>query len=779
MTQSVFDDPAPAIEATDEAIARTRAKCTPDGRFLRYCRGRARHAPTRSAIALAFGLVLVAMTGTLSALVLALPPLAITLLDWLLLRGLGRRDTLPRPLLRRYLALTVLTGLLEAATVSLFLTQIVLSAGDATRLFAIAATVALLLDATLLFGLNRGAAAVRIGVYLLALLFVFLRTNPETGADLTTALLDGMATVLLMLMGLVLTTQAHRNRERNDARQLQLLKSARDLARSNAELIESRAMARRLATVAEQINDSIIITDPEGTIIWVNGAFSNATGYRPEEALGMPVCFLNGPETDPEAINLLMEARRTASAARTEILNRRKDGTMVWAEVSLTPLLDDQGRLTAMIGVEREIAAIKEREHALAEARRLAEEARDAKHAFLATMSHEIRTPMNGVIGNAELLADTDLSETQRALVATITSSGEALLAIVNDILDYSSLETGRLHIAQRPFSPREVLTGVIGLITPLAEAKHLRLSAEIPPTLAPLLVGDGGRLRQVLVNLLGNAVKFTHRGDVTLSVTAQPSARGQLLRIEVSDTGIGIPADRLGRIFDGLTQTDVTMAGRFAGAGLGLAISRQLVLAIGGTIEAQSTLGEGSSFVVTLDLPLATSAAADSTLMTAAEGDLPAVSCLAGLTVLVADDNRANAVLLSRMLGPSGIRLLIAHDGREAVDMYCQVRPDLVLMDMRMPILDGVEATREIRHLETERHWPRTPVIALTANAFAEDRALCTDAGMTGFLTKPLRKRDLLEAMVTAVAEDGEQPLGGHSGIAAVAAAARSAQAV
>ena len=382
----------------------------------------------------------------------------------------------------------------------------------------------------------------------------------------------------------------------------------------------------------------------------------------------------------------------------------------------------------------------------LAQARQTAVDAMQARNALFATVSHEIRTPLNGIVGAADLLAEGPLTPDQADCLRTISASGTALSALVGDVLDLSSLETGRLTIARLPFDPAEAVSGALDAIRPLARAKGLALREDWPPEPMPRLVGDGRRLQQVAVNLLGNAVKFTPAGEVGVSVALATGTEGRRLDLTVRDTGVGIAPESLDRIFESFVQADETVARHYGGSGLGLAISRRLVTAMGGTLSVSSTPGAGSEFRVSLTLPEATEPR-PAPVPVAPRAELAAPG-FARLPLLIADDNRANAVLLERMLAPLGPAVEHAADGRQAVERYFALRPALVFMDVRMPLLDGLGATRDIRRLEALLGTPPRPIIAITANASREDRDRCLAAGMTDVLSKPYRKANILEAL-------------------------------
>jgi CheY-like chemotaxis protein len=358
-------------------------------------------------------------------------------------------------------------------------------------------------------------------------------------------------------------------------------------------------------------------------------------------------------------------------------------------------------------------------------------------------MSHEIRTPMNGIIGMLRIVRDTPLTPAQRDQIETAATSADTLLDLLNDILDFSKIEAGRLELEQISFSPAAVAKSVTDILRPKATAKGLALTLTGDSGIPPTLIGDPTRIRQVLFNLVGNAIKFTPQGGVAVTVTTDPAASTPthtVLTIAVSDTGIGIAPEALGRIFRPFTQADSSMSRRFGGTGLGLAISQKLVEAMAGTLTARSGPGAGSVFEFTLRLPHPAPGASDRP-GPGADFVLPR---LRG-RVLVVEDDRVNQRVIAHFLKKMGLELGLAEDGQSAIDHALQERWDAVLMDCQLPGIEGLEATRQIRARQPGR---ALPIIALTANASTQDRTDCLAAGMDDFLTKPVRVELLAAAL-------------------------------
>jgi PAS domain S-box-containing protein len=507
-----------------------------------------------------------------------------------------------------------------------------------------------------------------------------------------------------------------------------------------------RISEERYRILAENALDVIWTMEPDGRISYVSPAVEKVRGFTPEEALRQPLEDILTPDSQAvvaayfKGLQTAAQAGRAPENFRGELEYWRKDGSTLWCEVIACPLHGSDGRFVQILGVTRDISERKRYEQELQQARDVAEIANRAKSTFLAHMSHEIRTPLNVVLGLAQVLNREPLAANQRDMVERIQLAGQSLLALINDLLDLSKIEANQLGIERLPFDLATLLDKLKRLMEPAAQAKGLAFRVEaLPESLGPL-VGDPPRLEQVLVNLLGNAVKFTEQGQVTLSVrTLQVDVAAVRLHWAVCDTGIGIPHDALDRLFTPFTQAEEGIARRFGGTGLGLSISKRLVELMGGEIGVTSQLGQGSTFWFELPLERASEGEAGvSALSPDGVSPAPAGPLLTGTHFLVVDDSAMNRDLVERALALEGATATLAANGQQAVQILQTGLREFaaVLMDVRMPVMDGLTATRLIRE---ELGLTELPVIALTAGVLAEEQDAARAAGVNAILFKPL----------------------------------------
>lgn len=740
---------AAEIHEINRALEAFDARNTPAGLLLRYSRGRLRYFWSRQALS-AFGaallLALVSVETGLMALALAVLP---DLLDCYVLRrveGQLHRDVPVQTLLGK----STLSALAQALGFSSFVAILWLAIPrEAALLLCLAYLAAGGVNAIMVLSFHRSAAITRLVVYGLTAIGLFFADYLILQIHREQFYFNLAATLMVAYTMLPFVSYVTVGRQRDLKRQRAQLEQGLALAKANASLLERQREGRRLSSIAENAIDSIMMLDADARILWVNPAFARKTGYSLAEVVGKaPGDVLHGPRSDKSTLEMFNNAVKQGVSARGENVNYTKIGAPFWVETNLSPVFDDEGNLEMAISVDRDITLKKQRETELSKAKRAAELGEQAKSIFLATMSHEIRTPMNGIIGMADLLIEADLKTEEALYVQTIRHSSEALLTIINDILDFSRLQDGQLKISPVAFDLHACLEEVGNLLRPQAQAKRLNLSIDIAAHVPPTVWGDDGRLRQILVNVIGNAVKFTEQGSVKVSVEAIERDGVGGLEFRVTDTGVGIAEDRLEHVFDQFAQADAATTRRFGGTGLGLAISRQLARMMGGDVTASSALGEGSCFVIRVDF---------SAVRTPAKPQFdpevaPDPETFSGIKVLLAEDNRTNRFLVEKLLKDLPLTLMTATNGAEAVKMVQEHTPDVVLMDMSMPVMDGLDATRSIRELPL----PQPNIVALTANAYRSDREACLAAGMDGFLSKPVRRVDLLHALAGALEDAG-----------------------
>ncbi|WP_371325359.1 ATP-binding protein [Dechloromonas sp. ZY10] len=534
------------------------------------------------------------------------------------------------------------------------------------------------------------------------------------------------------------------------------------------ELAESEEKFRLITTSAQ---DPMLMIDASGLLTFWNPAASDVFGYAAEEVLGREMHLLLAPQEQLAAARRglahFAESGNGPLLGRTfESLARRKNGEVFPIELSVSTV--SLGGRRQALGIVRDISGRKEAEAELARyrehletlvaartadlsvAKEQAESASRAKTTFLANMSHELRTPMNAIMGLTGIALRRTEDPALREQLGKIDRASQHLLGVINDILDLTKIEAEHLRLEQRPFALDELCDSVCGLVAGRAADKQLQLRQELAPELRGCwLLGDPFRLEQILINLLGNAIKFTERGVVSLRVEPLGPAQGQRwpLRFSVSDTGIGITPEDAGRLFSAFEQADGSMTRKYGGTGLGLAICKRLVGLMGGEIDFSSQPGVGSVFHFTVDLPIEASPADCTGMLSEPVADEHRLRELAvGRRLLLVEDEPINREVASCLLTDYGFAVDCAGDGEEAVRMAGQQCYDLILMDMQMPRLNGLDATRAIRCLSGQA---ATPIIALTANAFAEDRETCLAAGMNDHIGKPVQPQQMTRILL------------------------------
>ncbi len=536
------------------------------------------------------------------------------------------------------------------------------------------------------------------------------------------------------------------------------------LARDISERRRAEGQLRKFALAVEQSPESILITDAEGRIEYANEAFVRTTGYAREQAIGANPRLLASGKTPPATYTGLWQALHEGRPWQGEFVNRRQDGSEYVDFAIISPIRQPDGRITHYLAVQQEIterkrlaeeverhrnhleALVDSRTRELAEAREKAEAASRTKSSFLANMSHEIRTPMHAIAGLTHLLRRDAPTPAQAEKLDRIDDAADHLLSIINDILDISKIEAGRLVLAHADFPLAAILDNVRSLISDQARDKGLTVHVDCEGAPA-WLRGDETRLRQCLLNYAVNAVKFTEQGSLTLRVRVAASEGDALvLRFEVRDTGIGIDAAQLPRLFHAFEQADESTTRRYGGTGLGLVITRRLAEMMGGEVGVDSAPGLGSTFWFTARLERGDAAAATTPTGDAAGLEARLRDEHAGARLLLVEDSPINRGVALALLEGAGLRVDTAEDGLAGVDQARTNDYDLILMDMQMPVMDGLDATRAIRRLPERA---ATPILAMTANAFEDSRRECLDAGMNDFVAKPVKTRALYAALL------------------------------
>ncbi|MBF0500794.1 MAG: response regulator [Candidatus Riflebacteria bacterium] len=534
---------------------------------------------------------------------------------------------------------------------------------------------------------------------------------------------------------------------------------------------------RKLSYAVEQSSTIIVITDIHHMIEYVNPRFTQVTGYTKEEIIGKSPKIVASGRTPPEIYKELKSAIAAGHEWRGEFANRRRDGEIYWESAVISPIRDEQGCTTSIIKIADDISDRKRMEEELRQAKNAAESANRAKTQFLANMSHELRTPLNGILGMVELLMDRPLGDKERDFTEIIHHSASSLLGIVSDVLDLAKAESDQLLIEALPFNLKNVISETTRLVEGLAFRKNLTIKTEYDSSIPASLCGDPRRIRQLLMNLTSNALKFTDKGGVTISISLK-SFDGQNAEVmfSVADTGIGIDPDNCRRLFQPFEQIDGTSTRKYGGMGVGLALTQRLVTIMNGSIGVNSRPGAGSVFHFTLPIrvnnagqavaktiPVLSKSATHRSLETVPafaaaipevadqlpDGNMSKVmnssATVRKVSILIAEDDPVNRYLILSQLQTLGHQGQAVANGQAALNAVATTNFDLILMDCQMPVMDGFAATRAIRSFSTS-HKP--VVVALTAHVNADDREMCLAAGMDDFLSKPFKLEQLKELL-------------------------------
>ena len=505
---------------------------------------------------------------------------------------------------------------------------------------------------------------------------------------------------------------------------------------TEAKRVENELM--KLSFVASKVNNAVVINDANNHVTWVNDAFEKITGYTLEDLKGHRLGdLISGPDTDKELLAKARELTSQNQSFTVDLLSYRKDKQPIWLSIYNTVVLNDEGKIDIEVEIIIDITDKKKAEQEMLEAKEQALQLSDAKEMFLSVMSHEIRTPLNAVIGMTHLLLENEPKPSQVEDLNILKFSGENLLNIINDILDFTKIETGNLQLESLPFSIQTLAADIINSLQVNAIKKSNNMILDMDDSIPGEVLGDKTRLYQILMNLLGNAIKFTDYGKIRLvAKLIEETDNDVMVGFEIRDTGIGIPEDKQSYIFESFTQAKPDISRKYGGTGLGLAITKKLLHLYDSEIQVKSKEGKGTVFSFSIRFKKVS-------------GDINAnkipdkLPAFVGKKLLVVDDNDINILIAKRILSKWGFELDFASDGRKAIEKVMQNAYDLILMDIRMPGIDGFETAAIIRDLPEER-FKTVPIIALTASALHDEMEKFEASGMNGHILKPFQSEDI-----------------------------------
>jgi polar amino acid transport system substrate-binding protein len=523
------------------------------------------------------------------------------------------------------------------------------------------------------------------------------------------------------------------------------------LFRDITERKQAEEELQKLSSAVEQSQVSVVITDPEGTVEYVNPKFTEVTGYSTEEAIGQNPRVLNAGIQPPEFYKDMWDTIKAGEVWQGEFANKKKSGDIFWENATISPIRNSESRVTHFVAVKEDITDRKQAEQELKKAKEIAEEATRAKSDFLANMSHEIRTPMNAIIGMSHLCLGTDMQPRQRDYIEKVYGSAQSLLGIINDILDFSKIEAGKLEMERIPFGLDEVLNNLGNLIAIKAQEKGLELLFDTHPDVPRALIGDPLRLGQILLNLAGNAVKFTEEGEIVVRTEPVRITDDDVeIKMSVQDTGIGMSPEQVGKLFQSFSQADTSTTRKYGGTGLGLTISKKLVEMMGGNVRVESEPGKGSAFIFNAVFGRASDMEKEIEPVVLAD--------LEKLKVLVVDDIHSAREMLQTNLESFSFRVTCVASGPAALETLEAAPPDdpfkLVLMDWKMPQMDGIETSRRIKNLPQLSDMPT--IIMVTAYGREDVMQQAADLGLEGFLIKPVTPSTLLDTIMGVVGKQG-----------------------